>query len=116
MIDINDRIEVHTTESVTTRTLKRAAKSGKVQFYRVRKNGTVRHIPFLPEGSPEREIAETVQALRDKGQTIAQISEAMDASPSTVRRHLERLHFTQAIEKAKRVEVETLLSHTIVEE
>lgn len=108
---IDSGIEVHADESVTPRTLQRSIKSGKVQFYRVRKNHTIRHIPYIAPGTPAREIAEQVETLvEEKHQSIATIAETMGVSQPTVRRHLERLRFARAVEKVRGAKAEELLA------
>lgn len=115
MIIDDQNIEVHASEAVTPRTFKRGVKTGKVQFYRVRKNGTTRHIPYLQEGSEERDIAEKVEALREKGVSVAEIAETMGVSQPTVRRYIERLRFARDIEKAKAGDVAKLIQKTKAE-
>ena len=70
-------------------------------------------MPYLAKGSTEREIAEQVQELRDRGTSIATIAETMEVSQPTVRRHLERLHFTQAIEKARAADLNEIIQNAV---
>lgn len=109
MITNESRLEVHAEGNVTQRTFKRAVTTGKVQFYRVRKNGTTRHIPYLAPNTEQRDIAEKVEALRDKGVSVAEIAKTMDVSQPTVRRYIERLRFAREIEKAKGQDVQALV-------
>lgn len=108
---INDsNIEVHAEEGVTPRTFKRGVMTGRVQFYRVRRNHTVRHIPYFGPDTPQREIAEQVEDLREKGTSIAVIAETMGVSQPTVRRYLERLVFAREVEKVRGKLAEDMLA------
>lgn len=111
---MDSNIQVHVKENhVTPRTFKAAAKTGKIQFYRVRRNGTTRHIPYLPPESKEREIAEKVEEERQNGVSVSELAAAMGISQPTVRRHIERLRFSRAIDKAKAAEIGTLIDSAI---
>lgn len=79
-------------------TLIEAVLAGTVRLVRQRKNGTLRSLPYLQPGSDQRKEAETVAALRAKGETINAISEELNRSVATVRRMVTNLEFANAIE------------------
>lgn len=72
-----------------------------VQFYRLRKSGTARHLPVLAAGSPERAQAQAVAKRIAKGETATQVGEDLCVSVSTVRRQVAALEFTEQVEAGK---------------
>lgn len=80
------------------KTLKEAAALGVVKLVRKRKNGTLRHLPYLAPGTGQRKDAEAVAARRAKGETINAIAEDLKASIATVRRMVTNLELAQEIE------------------
>ena len=80
------------------KTLKEAAALGVVKLVRQRKNGTLRHLPYLSPGTEQRKAAEAVAARRTKGETINAIAEDLKASIATVRRMESNLNLAQEIE------------------
>lgn len=74
-----------------------AAVAGRVKVYRERGNGTLRHIPFLAEGTADREIAEWVREQRDE-RTMKDIAAEMHESVPSVRRRLNALEITEEVE------------------
>lgn len=85
-------------KTVEPKTLKDAAAQGTVKLVRQRKNGTLRHLPYLAPGSDLRKEAEAVAARREKGETIGAIAEDLKSSVATVRRMITNLQLAQAIE------------------
>lgn len=63
------------------------------KFYRVRGNGTKRHVPTL--AGEDLALAETVRGKRSAGATMRQLSEEMHLSVSTLRRLLGSLALTE---------------------
>jgi hypothetical protein len=63
------------------------------KFYRVRSNGTKRHVPTL--AGEDLALAETVRGKRSAGATMRQLSEEMHLSVSTLRRLLGSLALTE---------------------
>lgn len=80
------------------KTLKEAASLGVVKLVRKRKNGTLRSLPYLAPGSPQRKDAEAVVARRAKGETINAIAEDLKTSIATVRRMEGNLELAREIE------------------
>lgn len=79
----------------------KAAKAEKVeavQFYRLRKSGTARHLPVLAAGSPERTQAKALAGRVGKGESVTAIAQALGVSVSTVRRQVSALAFTERVE------------------
>ena len=58
-------------------------------------------VALLAPRTPERKAAEAVRALREKGRTMRQISEESNLSLATLRRMLNRLAMTEAVEAGK---------------
>ncbi|KAA1378548.1 hypothetical protein [Aeromicrobium fastidiosum] len=80
------------------KTLTEAASLGVVKLVRKRKNGTLRSLPYLAPGTPQRKDAEAVVARRVKGETINAIAEDLNTSIATVRRMETNLKLAQEIE------------------
>lgn len=57
-----------------------------------------KRISLLPKGSEARKQAEAVLALREQGVTFQEMHEKTGLSLSTLRRALNRLHLTLAVE------------------
>lgn len=58
-------------------------------------------VALLAPGSADRKAAETVRRLRNKGVTMRKISEDTNLSLATLRRMLNRLLMTEAVEAGK---------------
>jgi hypothetical protein len=72
---------------------------GLLAAYRVRENGTVRHIDLVPLGSTARETAEWVSDRVDMdGASVQAVARELHISTPTVRRILEALELTEEIE------------------
>lgn len=67
---------------------------------RQRGNGTLRRLPYLAPGTPERKAAEAVVARREKGDTIDALCKDLNLSKATVRRMITGLLLAHAIELA----------------
>lgn len=87
-----------TKPSAKTPSLAQAAAKDEVKFYRQRANGTLRRLPCLAPGTPERKKAEAVAARRDKGETANAIAGDLKLSKATVRRLITGLLLAHAIE------------------
>lgn len=72
-----------------------------VQFYRLRKSGTMRRLPYLAPSTPERKDAEKVAAQVAKGKSIATIAEETGRSLSTVRRMVAAVQLAEEVETGK---------------
>lgn len=66
--------------------LLQAAMTGAVKFYRVRKSGSLRAVPYLPEGTEAREVAEWIANEVDEGKSVAEVAFETGLSKATVRR------------------------------
>lgn len=66
--------------------LLQAAMTGAVRFYRVRANGSTRAVPYLPEGTEVREVAEWIANEVEEGKSVAQVAFETGLSNATVRR------------------------------
>jgi hypothetical protein len=76
-----------------------ACAAGTVALYRVRASGTLRHIPFLVDGTPARMEAEWYAwQIADEGQPVRVVATAAGVSVATLRRALTALALTEAIE------------------
>lgn len=72
---------------------------GLLAAYRVRSNGTMRHLELYPLGSTVREAAEYVSDRIDMdGATVQAVARELHVSTPTIRRYLESLELTEEIE------------------
>lgn len=73
--------------------------AGELEAYRVRSNGTMRHLELYPLGSTAREAAEYVSdAIDMDGRSVANVARELHVSAPTVRRYLEGLELTEEVE------------------
>ncbi|EAP99440.1 hypothetical protein JNB_04690 [Janibacter sp. HTCC2649] len=72
-----------------------------VKFYRLRKVGTARHLPYFAPGTPERKDAEKVASLVAKGKSASEVAEATERSVSTVRRLVAAVQLAQDVESGQ---------------
>lgn len=73
--------------------------AGDLRAYRVRSNGTMRHLELLPLGSTKRETAEWISDAVDfDGRSVDSVAREMHVSAPTVRRFLESLELTEEVE------------------
>lgn len=79
-------IEIRVTEAVTVANFRESVANGNVQFYKVRGNGTTRHIPVFAEGTKEFEAAEQVMEWREDGRDMKTIAAELHMSVPSVRR------------------------------
>jgi hypothetical protein len=75
-----------------------ALTEGTASLHRTRANGTTRNIPFYAVGTTVRQQAEQVATLREAGLGMAKIAAEMHMSIPTVRRMLNSLILSQALE------------------
>lgn len=72
---------------------------GLLNAYRVRENGTMRHVELYPLGSTVREAAEWVSDRVDMdGASVQAVARELWVSTPTIRRYLEGLELTEDIE------------------
>lgn len=100
------------TEGVTADTFVQAAAEGRVRVYRARSNGTTRHIPFLPEGSDARAVAEWIRDQKDS-RTMKDLAAEMHESVPTVRRRLVALEVTEEVEGYDQEDIEAILADAL---
>ncbi len=74
------------------------ATTATVRYYRLRKNGTKRAMPYLAPGTPERKAAEALAAAHAKGKTVSDLAAAKEMSVSTVRRAIVAVAFAKDVE------------------
>ena len=110
LVYINENTEIRVEEGVTPRTFKRGAREGTVKFYRVRGDGSARHIPYLAPGTTQRDQAEMVQSAIKKGFSVAELADQLEISQPTIRRLVERLALSKALEKYRSADVAQLLA------
>lgn len=103
-------IEIRVTEAVTVENFRAEAAKGTVQFYRVRGNGTTRHIPFYAEGSEAREVAEQVSEWREEGKTMQAIAADLHMSVPSVRRMLNSLLLSEEVDGYDEEEIAEILA------
>lgn len=85
-------------EATEHKTLLEALAAGKATLIKVRGNGTKRSLPYLPVGSEARKQAEAVAKMREDGQAVDAIAEALSVSSATARRFLTNLALSLAVE------------------
>jgi hypothetical protein len=72
---------------------------GELMAYRVRGNGTMRHVSLYPVHSTDREVAEFISDRVDMdGASVQAVARELHVSTATVRRYLEGLELTEEIE------------------
>lgn len=72
---------------------------GLLAAYRVRANGTMRHLDLAPVGSTLRDTAEYVSDRVDMdGASVQAVARELHVSTATVRRYLESLELTEEVE------------------
>lgn len=73
--------------------------AGQLTAYRVRSNGTMRHLDLVPLASTMRAAAEWVSdAIDFDGRSVQSVARELHVSTATVRRYLESLELTEEIE------------------
>jgi hypothetical protein len=102
-------------EGTTVETFPTALAEGKVKFYRLRDNDSTRHIPFLADGTPDREVGEWVLLQREEGVTMKAIAKGMHASVPSVRRLINATLLAQEVEEFEQEDIEDLLAEAAVE-
>lgn len=81
------------------RTPRAMLEAGELAAYRVRGNGTMRHLELYPLGSTAREAAEWINdAIEMDGRSVQSVARELHISTPTVRRFLESLDLTEEIE------------------
>lgn len=87
------------TASSPYRTPRVMLEQGLLQAYRVRSNGTMRHLDLYPLDSTKRGAAEWISdAIEYDGRSVQSVARELHVSLSTVRRYLEGLELTEEIE------------------
>lgn len=87
-------------DGVNTKTFPEAVEKGQVKFYRVRENGTTRHVPFLT--GKDRELATAIRDARANGESVRSIAQSQHISVASVRRFLSELALTEKVEGLNR--------------
>lgn len=95
--------------STTAATFLADLASGTAQLHKERSNGTTRRLHFLAPGSEARVLAEYIEAMRDNGQTMAQIAGGLHLSTAAARRSLNDLIITREFEEMDEEELEAML-------
>jgi hypothetical protein len=72
--------------------------ANELRAYRVRGNGTMRHMALYPLGSTGRDMAEWVSEQLNDGQTVARVARDLHVSTAAVRRINLGLDLTEEIE------------------
>jgi hypothetical protein len=103
-------IEIRVTEAVTVENFRQQAAEGNVQFYRVRGNGTTRHIPFFAEGTKDREVAEWVAEQREDGVTMKALATELHLSVPSVRRILNSLLLSEEVDEYEDEDIAEILA------
>jgi hypothetical protein len=103
-------IEIRVTESVTVANFTESVANGNVQFYRVRGNGTTRHIPVFAQGTPEFETAEQVAEWREDGKTMKDIAAELHMSVPSVRRLLNSYLLSDEVAEYDEEEIAEILA------
>jgi hypothetical protein len=75
-----------------------AAAAGVVTFYRLRGNGSARHLPYLAPDSAEREVAEWFTEQYEAGASVSALARETGVSRATVRRALAAVELADDIE------------------
>lgn len=91
----------------TTANLVELAEAGKVLFHRERSNGTMRRVHFLVGKAYEEAL--WVQLQREEGRTMKDIAAELHSSVAAVRRTLNDLAMTEAMQESDEEELADLL-------
>lgn len=75
--------------------------AGDLRAYRVRSNGTMRHMDLYPLGSTKRDTAEWISEQLNDGSTVAKVARELHVSPAAIRRILLSLELTEDIESGE---------------
>jgi hypothetical protein len=102
-------------QDVTAANFAEAVETGRVRFYRVRANGSTRHVPFLPEGSEQRMLAEWIVEQRDEGRTMKSIATEALLSVPSVRRLINSLLLTEEVEDYDEEDIAEILASAEVD-
>jgi hypothetical protein len=103
-------IEIRVTENVTVDNFAESIANGNVQFYRVRGNGTTRHIPVFAEGTKEFEVAEYVAEQREEGTTMKALATELHMSVPSVRRLINSYLLSDEVAGYEQEDIEELLA------
>lgn len=103
-------IEIRVAESVTVDNFQDELAKGNVQFYRVRGNGTTRHIPVFAEGTKEFEVAEYVAEKREDGTTMKALATELHMSVPSVRRLINSYLLSDEVAGYEPEDIEDLLA------
>lgn len=103
------QVIITTAPTTTATTFLAELAAGTVTLHKERANGTTRKLHFLAPGTEAREVAEYVEAQRDNGLTMAQISSELHLSAAATRRALNDLILTREYEEMDQEEIEGLL-------
>ena len=100
-------------------TLVEALTTGQACVLKVRAKGTRRSLPYLLPGTDERKQAEAVAKMREDGQTVDDIAEALKVSTATARRFISNLDLAHAVEAGNHDEgwkpgTREVVVHTVV--
>jgi hypothetical protein len=109
-------IEIRVTEAVTVANFTESVANGNVQFYRVRGNGTTRHIPVFAEGTEAFEKAEWVAEQREEGKTMKALATELHMSVPSVRRLLNSYLLSDEVAGYEPEDIEELLAEATVAE
>jgi hypothetical protein len=90
----------HAAASVSTTRQSRIQPAAWPAVYRVRRDGSLRHVPTLENEPNTRRLAELVRALSDTT-PLRQVAEDLLMSTSTARRLLQSLEITEEIENGE---------------
>lgn len=97
-------------EGVTVETFQQDLAEGKVRTYIVRKDDTMRHVPYMVEGTEERETAEWVMEQREEGVTMKEIAKALHLSVPSVRRMINGLLLAEEVEEFEAEDIAEILA------
>lgn len=103
-------IEIRVTEAVTIANFAESVANGNVQFYKVRANGTTRHIPVFAEGTEDFEKAEQVAEWREDGRTMKSIATELHLSVPSVRRILNSFYLSDEVAGYEQEDIEEILA------
>ncbi|MCY7288030.1 MAG: hypothetical protein LH624_07205, partial [Cryobacterium sp.] len=79
-------------------TLVEALSTGQATLIKVRGNKTQRSLPYLAVGTQQRSQAEAVAKMKEGGQTVEAIAEALTLSTATARRFITNLALPHAVD------------------
>lgn len=97
----NVLVQITATAVPSATTLQHLAASGEAVFHIRRDDASLRRMAYLVPGTKERKLAEDIEIMRADGQEMKAIARKIHVSVPTVRRMINSLELSQAVEQGE---------------